>query len=149
MALAMMGLLAGCGDNENGDAGIDGDTSDIVTIETSRMSAGGGLIEITNYQVIFRQDPDEWNALSDAKREDLVKEGYDRALTQIATDSVSNYTIAGMTSPAKVAEGDPDQNTAQLAFMLNLEQGTLMVCTGMDGTQPLYSAHIPIGSSES
>jgi hypothetical protein len=144
MMLAIMGLLVGCGDQGGDNTGGGDDTGDIVSISTSSYAAGGGLIEITNYRVVFRQDPDEWIAFSDAKREELVRMGYDRALAQIATDGVSNYSITGMTSPAKVAEGDPDPNTAQLAFILNHEEGTLNICAGVEGTQPIYTAHVPI-----
>jgi hypothetical protein len=151
MTLAMMGLLVGCGDHggESGGTGGSGDTDDIVAISTSSYAAAGGLIEITNYKVVFKQDPDEWIALSDEKKEELVRRGYDQALTRIATDGVSNYSITGMTSPTKVEEGDPDPNTAQLAFMLSLEEGTLNICAGVDGTQPIYTAHVPIEPSAS
>jgi hypothetical protein len=131
MSLTMAAVLVGCdgGDSSDGAGGAK-TSSDITSIQVFKQNAGG--IDISNYQVVYKQTPDEWNALSDDAREKLVTEGYDQALAQIQMDQVSNYNITGNT-----ALGADEKS--QLTFMLDHENLSLLIF-GADG----QTAELPL-----
>jgi nucleoside phosphorylase len=130
-------LLTGCG----GGGASSNAADDIVTIQTGRQLVND-TVEMTNYQVVFKQTPEEWDALSEADKERLALAGYDQACAQIVADEVSNFHILGMTSPGEDAEGNPTDS--QQAFFLNLEEGTLLIKTGTETTATV-AIELPLG----
>jgi hypothetical protein len=143
LALTMataVGLLTGCG-----GGGVSSDaTDDIVTIQTGRQLVND-TVEMTNYQVVFKQTAEEWNALSEADKERLALAGYDQACKQIVTDEVSNFNIQGMTSPGEDTEGS--QAEPQQAFFLNLEESALLIKTGTETTATV-AVELPLGNAD-
>jgi hypothetical protein len=140
LSFAMMGLLVGCGEKEDG-SGTAAISPDIVEIATSHQTVND-IIDMTNYQVVFKYTSEEWIALSDAERERLAKSGYDEAVEQIRADAVSNYNIRGTTTPVEDAEGNL---TTQQTFFLDIEASVLKICAGADDAKkPIVSAEIPV-----
>jgi hypothetical protein len=152
---ALFGLLAACGGGGGGGGGVsESDTSNITEIRTFRQTEGG-IAERTTYQAIFKQTPEEWNALSDEDRETLAQMGFEQIIEQIKTDEVSNYGIQGMTSPA--AEAENASAGGQLAFMLYRDEGgetadvlqdVLLIYTDADGTgNPVVATQVVVDLS--
>jgi hypothetical protein len=138
LSLVMAGLLGACGDKENT---LGAENSDIVKIEAFHQTLND-VIDMTNYQVVFKHTPEEWIALSDAEKERLAKDGYDKAVEQIRADAVSNYNIHGTTTPVEDAEGNL---TTQQAFILDIEASVLKICSGVDDAKkPIFSAEVPV-----
>jgi hypothetical protein len=140
LSFAVTGLLVGC---EEKDDTPGAPTSDIVEISASHQTVND-IIDMTNYQVVFKHTPEEWIALSDAERERLVKLGYDKVVEQIRADGVSNYNIYGTTAPVEDAEGNL---TTQRTFFLNIETSVLNICKGVEADnpkKPAVSAEVPV-----
>jgi hypothetical protein len=128
----LLGLLGGCG--------VATEAS-IVDIQTFRQTSN--QVEMTNYQVNFKQTPDEWIALSTKDKEKLTQLGFDKALEQIAADGTSSYNISGMTAAGTDADGGATK--PQSAFFLNRERGLLLVHSGVDDQkQPVVVSEIPV-----
>jgi hypothetical protein len=121
MTASLFGLLVGC--TGGGGGAAEEPSTDIVEIQTFNQDSNG--INITNYQVVFKQTADEWNALTDADRDKLAVAGFDAALAKIKEDSVSNYNIIGQTSPGKDDAGNA--TATQLAFIYDSEAITVQV----------------------
>jgi hypothetical protein len=139
VSMIVAGLLVGCGGTS--DTPGAGATSDIVRIEASHQTVND-VIDMTNYTVVFKHTPEEWIALSDAERERLARAGFDQAAEQIRTDTVSNYSVRGVTTPVEDAEGNLN---SQQTFILNVETNVLMICAGADDAKkPIISAEVPV-----
>jgi hypothetical protein len=136
MVLTMTVPLIGCGSGISSDA-----NDDIVTIKTGKQLVND-TIEMTNYQVVFKQTPEEWNALSDADKERLALAGYNRACEQIIANEISNFHVLGMSSPGEDAEGN--STDSQQAFYLNLEESALLIKTGTETTATV-AVELPLG----
>jgi hypothetical protein len=136
LSFTLVGILSGCDRNSSGAS------SDILDIQASKQTSE--QVEITNYSVIFKQNADEWNALSAEKREELVKAGYDQAMTKIEENETTNYNILGKASPVEDAEGNT--GGSPLVFILDHEKSVLVVyeATSEPGAPPTL-AELPIG----
>jgi hypothetical protein len=138
--LALAGLLVACGNS--GDGTSDTKTSDLVEIQPFPQEANG--VAMTVYQPIFKQTPEEWNALSPEERERIAKMGFEQTLIQVETDAVSNYGILAKTSPGT------DAADGQLAFILDLEKAVLVIYTDAEGSgipTPVAEVAIELPSS--
>jgi hypothetical protein len=80
VALSLMGLLVGC-NGEGAAVSEEQAAKDIVEVQVFKQNSSG--VNISNYQVVYKQTPDEWNALSDSERQGLATAGYKEALEQI------------------------------------------------------------------
>jgi hypothetical protein len=148
LALSVLGLLIGCngnGNSNNGGNGNNGEqeevSSDIVSIDAYPMKSG--TINFTNYTVSLKYAPEEWNALSDAEKERIALSGFDSVTEKIKANSVSNYTISGMT--AKTTDSAGTVTKPQMAFLLDLENSTLQVYLSSDASStPTVISEIPV-----
>jgi hypothetical protein len=133
VSLIMAGLVVGCTQEAVGG-------SDIVDIQRFRQATSG--LEMTNYQVVFKQTPDEWNALSSEDKEKLAKTGFDQAIEKMKADGVSNYNITAHTVPGPMPNGI---DKSQLAFFLNREESLLQIYSDPDAEgMPRVVATVPV-----
>jgi hypothetical protein len=130
----LLGLLVGCKNTAPEEPGI-------TEIQTFQQTSG--QIEMTNYQVVFNQTAEEWNALPIEEKEALVQEGYDQSREQIQSKEVSNYNILGKTAPSEDADGNVTDS--ELAFLLDHERAALLVYEGVDESgKPIVASEISL-----
>lgn len=141
VSCVMMGSLIGCG-NDAGDDTPSSGISEILEINTLHQTLND-IVDITNFQIVYKYTYVEWNALSDAEKERLAKAGFEQASELIRTDGVSNYNINGMSVPGEDADGNPLRS--QQLFALDLEESALVIWrVAGDSTPPEVTATISV-----
>ncbi|MDR3037170.1 MAG: hypothetical protein LBU31_02005 [Coriobacteriales bacterium] len=133
VSLVMAGMVIGCT-----QGAVSG--SDVVEIQRFKQTTSG--LEITNYQVVFKQTPEEWNALSSEDKEELAKVGFDQAIEKMKADGVSNYNITASTVLGPMPNGI---DNSQLAFFLDRENSLLQIYSEPDAEgRPHIVAEVPV-----
>ncbi|MDR0347030.1 MAG: hypothetical protein LBH56_01470 [Coriobacteriales bacterium] len=145
---ALAGTLVACGnegtDTPPADENLNPREAELVPLEIVKVNTTqqtvANAIEMTNFQVVFKHSPEEWNALSSERKRELAQGAYDKMIEWINADGISNFHIQGVSSYDKDAG-----ETAQMAFFMSYDESLLKIYTGTDGTgKGIVTDELPI-----